>query len=66
MLIQLELLLCLFSSSNLEIHKGGSIYDLSSLTSGFLLENITRGGGGKTQHRESLRGRLNNVRQHTI
>ena len=37
--------------------------------SGFLLENITRGGGGgggKTQHRESLRGRLNSVRQHII
>ena len=34
--------------------------------SGFLLENITRGGGGggKTQHRESLRGQLNSVRQH--
>ena len=33
-------------------------------TPGFLLENITR--GGKTQHRESLRGRLNSEQQCTI
>ena len=37
---------------------------LFPLGPGLLLEKITR--GGKTQHRESLRGRLNSVQQRTI